>query len=279
MEAGSILNAAAVGQVEDAGVSVQVKEVSSDDYDAGLIIMQVPDAGETVRKGSDVVQLLVSTGARKMEMPLLAGIASSDAVATLKSMGISMITLERNVSSDFALDTVISSVPEPGMQVDKDSEVTLYISGGSVVCPLLLGLTLAEAEEVVTDSQLTLNPLLNYVDTEDDLQHGLIAQQTPEADSRVVLSSPVTLSLYRCLPDVRSEVLEVSVPPNEENTDVTVKVTFQAEDSTYEWTYTTFICVADSLNRDYLVTIEFPDNRNYICVVYTDGALLQRYEF
>ena len=274
---GQELNSA-VQQIQDVGADVQVKEVSSDDYAQGLIIMQVPEAGETIRKGTDVVQLLVSTGPRKMEMPSLTGSPYSEAVSLLKSMGINMITLERSVSGDFALDSVISTQPAAGSMVDRDTEVTLNISGGVAVVPSLTGLTLAEAEEAITNSQLTLNPSLNYVDTENDLLHGLVAQQTPEADSRLVLSSPVALSLYRCQPDVRSEVLEVNVPQNAENTDVTVKVTIQAENSTYEWMIATFVCFADG-SRDYLVTVEFPDNRKYVCMIYVDGAVMQRYEF
>ena len=267
---------AAVQQIRDAGADAQVKEVSSDDYIAGLIIMQVPEAGETIRRGKDVVQLLVSTGPRKMEMPTLTGSPYADAVSLLKSMGITMITLERAVSADYALDTVISTQPEAGAQVDKATEVTLNISGGAATVPSLIGLPLEAVEAKITDSQLTLNAAMNPpVDTVDPLLHGLVAQQSPEAESRTMLSSPVTVSLYRCAERVHSEVFEISIPENEEKTDVTVKVTLQAENSAYEWVYTSFICMADGI-RDYLVTVEFPDDRSYVCTVYADSAVVQR---
>ena len=267
---------AAVQQIRDAGGEVQIKEVSSDEYLAGQVIMQVPDAGETIRKGTDVVQLLVSTGPKKQEMPSLENYSYTDATNLLKSMGLTKINYERASSSEYAPDSVISCQPEPGTLVDKDTEITLMISGGLAVVPALTGMTLEEAENAITNSQLTLNLNLNYVDTEDRLLHGLVAQQSPETDTQVVLSSAVTLYLYRCAEALRSEVIEVNVPSND--ADRTVRVTIQAENSTNELVIATFPCLKDS-NRDYLVTVQFPDDRNYVCMVYVDGAVSQRFEF
>ena len=109
------------------GLEVQIKEVSNDDYAVGLVIMQVPEAGETVQKGSPV-QLLVSTGAKKQEMPILAGATSSDAITLLKNMGITQITTVMAVSAEFAPDTVISCEPAAGATVDKDTEVIYFKS-------------------------------------------------------------------------------------------------------------------------------------------------------
>ncbi len=263
--------------LEDIGAEVQVKEVSSDDYETGLVILQAPDAGETIRKEHDVVQLLVSTGPKKQEMPTLAGTSYTEAVKLLNSMGITTITTERAVSAEQALDMVISCMPEAGSPVDKDTAVSLIISGGETIVPSLAGLTLEEAENKITDQKMMLNTTLNYVDTEDASLHGRVAQQSPEAESRVVLSTPVTLSLYRCPAMVREVSMEVTVPEEKSENDVTVRVTIQAENSTNELQVISYVCAKDN-SRTQTVPVYLPDGRKYFCMVYLDGAAVQRIE-
>ena len=256
------------------GLEVQIKEVSNDDYAVGLVIMQVPEAGETVQKGSPV-QLLVSTGAKKQEMPILAGATSSDAITLLKNMGITQITTVMAVSAEFAPDTVISCEPAAGATVDKDTEVKLTVSGGEAIVPDLRGMTLTEAEEYVMENHLTFNSTLNFVDTDDPEKHGLVAGQTPESDAHVLLQTAVSLSLYRCPERVRQEKLEVTV--KESDADIAVRVAIQAVGSTAEWTCISYVCKAEK-GRSQMVTLEVPDNRAYVCTVYQDGVAEQRFE-
>lgn len=257
----------------DVGAEVQIKEVSSDEYAAGLIIMQVPDAGETVRKGSDVVQLLVSGGPKKQEMPALSGKTYTEAVNLLKSMNITSITVERAVSSEFAVDTVISCVPEEGSQMNRDTQVALTVSGGETVVPDVEGKRLADAEEELTDSKLTMNLTLNYVDTEEAWLHGRVARQNPEKESRVALSTPVSLYLYRCAGAANVAEVEVSVPESEET--VKVRVTLQADGSVNELAYVTYDCTPD-MGRESKVTVMLPDDRGYVCTVYMNDVAVQR---
>ena len=265
----------ALKQMSDKGLKVQTKEVSSEEYGAGVVIMQVPEAGETVRKDGDMVQLLVSTGIRKQEMPALMGATYTEAVNLLKSMGITQITTEKAVSGEFAPDIVMACTPAAGDTVDKDTQVTLTVCGGEAVVPNLVMKPLAEAEETVTNSQLTLSGTLNYVDTDTPTMHGLVASQTPEADSRVVLQSAVSVNLYRCPSEVRKQEIQVTVP--ESDKEVMVKVTLQAEGSTMEWVYVTYPCGVD-IGRVQKVTLELPDDRNYVCMIYLDGVLDKRIE-
>lgn len=44
-----------------------------------------------------------------------------------------------------------------------------------------------------------------------------------------------------------------------------------------EWNYVTYVCSSD-MGRNQLVTVELPDERSYICIVYTDGSMNQRFE-
>ena len=265
----------AVETLRKAGLEVILRESSSYEYESGLVIKQVPDAGETLQKEREQVQLLVSTGPMKQEMPVLVGSSYADASALLKNMNITSITLERAASAEYEPDTVMGSVPEAGTLVDKDTAVVLTVSGGEVIVPNLTEATLAEAEAAVTDSRLVLNTQLDFVDTDEPELHGLVAAQSPEADTRVIYQTPVSLKIYRCTETIHREELSVTVPESEG--DVTVKVTMQAEGSPVEWTYVSYVCKAD-MGRTQLVTLEIPDNRRYVYMVYLDGALSQRTE-
>ena len=262
-------------RIGKAGLEIQVKEASSDEYDAGIVIMQVPEAGETVQKDRDVIQVLVSTGRKKMVMPDLAGMSYSDATAQLKTLGVTSVTMERAVSGDYPPDQVISSTPAKDDTFDSDTEVILTVSGGETVVPDLGAMTLAQAEDYATDGKLTLAGQLNFVDTDDSELHGRVASQSPDPDARVVLQTPISLSLYRCPERTRRQDLAVTVP--ESDTDVNVRVTMQAVGSTVEWTYVSYVCAAD-MGRTQLVALELPDDRSYVCMVLLDGVMSQRVE-
>ena len=267
--------ASAVERMTNAGLGVQLKEVSSNEYEAGLVIMQVPEAGETIQKDRETVQLLISTGIRKKEMPALTGSAYSDAATLLKSMGILKVSGVQAISNEYAPDIVMSSVPEAGETVDKDTEVILTVSGGDAIVPDLKMMSLEEAEAYVADTQLILAPQLSYADTESESLHGRVYSQTPESDTHVVFQTPISLTLYRHPELARREEIPVTVKESE--SDVQVRVTIQAEGSRMEWNYVSYVCSA-SMGRTQLVTVELPDDRKYICIVYQDGSMSQRME-
>ena len=267
--------AAAAERLDRAGLEYILRETSSNDYEAGIVIRQVPDPGETIQKEREQVQLLVSTGPKKQEMPNLIGTAYSEANTQLKNMGITAITVVRAVSSEYDLDMVMETSPAAGETLDRDTPVVLTISGGETTVPDLRGMTLGEAEKAIPDSRLVISTQLSFTDTEDGNLHGLVAAQNPEADARVTVQSAVTLSLYRAADRIHKEEIEVNVP--ESDTDVTVRVTLQAADSSVEWTYVSYVCAAN-MGRTQTVTLEIPDGRSYVCLVYLDSVMSQRFE-
>ena len=246
--------------------------VNSEEYAAGKVFLQNPEAEAVTRKG-DTVLLTVSSGPAAMVMPDLQSAPYSEAVTLLNSMGISQITIERAARNDFSPDTVVSQTPAANEPVTKDQTVMLTISGGEAVVPNLMGLTLAEAETVLQNNNLALNPSLQYVDTAEPEQHGLIASQMPEAETRVILNTSVALKIYRCADVGASAEIEVSVPESEK--DVTVRITLQAEGSNMELEAVSYVCSA-SAYRTQNVKLNLPDGRKYWYTVYLDGAQTQR---
>ena len=85
----------------------------------------------------------------------------------------------------------------------------------------------------------------------------------------------VSISLYRCLDIAEYREISVTIPQSE--SDVTVRVTLQAENSSFEMLALSYICSVDQ-NREQLIKLELPDSRKYICTIYADNAVLQRTE-
>ena len=248
--------------------------VNSEEYAAGQVFLQNPEAESVTRKG-DMVLLTVSSGPAAVIMPDLQGAPYSEALSMLNGIGITQITIERTARNDFSPDTVVSQTPAAGETVSKDQTVLLSISGGEAVVPNLINLTLTEAESALQNSKLVLNTSLQYVDTEDAGQHGLIAAQTPEADSRVILNTAVSLKIYRCTATSASTEIEVTVP--ESDKDITVRITLTAEDSNVELEAVSYICAADAY-RTQNVKLNLPDGRKYWYTIYLDGVQNQRVE-
>lgn len=246
--------------------------VNSEEYPAGRVFLQNPEAESVTRKG-DTVLLTVSSGPAAMSMPDLQGAPSSEALSMLNGMGITQITIERAARNDFSPDTVVSQSPEANSPVTKDQAVLLTVSGGETVVPALAGMTLSEAETVLQNNNLIMNPVLQYVDTDSAEEQGLIAGQTPDPDSRVILNTSVSLKVFRC-PDIsNSTEIEVTVP--EDDKDVTVRITLQAEGSTVELEAVSYVCAANAF-RTQNVKLNLPDGRKYWYTVYLNGAQTQR---
>ena len=247
--------------------------VSSEEFAANTVFLQNPAAESTTRKG-DTVLLTVSTGPVSYPMPDLQRKTVSEASATLRDMGINQITMERVADAEFTLDTVVRQTPAAGEPVTRDASVVLTVSGGEAQVPDLLGMTMAEVEQTILASRLTVNTALNYIDTDDESLHGRVAAQQPESGNRVVENYPVTLSLYRYPSERSTAVVEITAPEKQE--DVGVRITLQAEQSNivFEFSYT---CTPEQ-PRKQTVTLDLPDYRTYICTVSFDGAQAQRLE-
>ena len=86
----------------------------------------------------------------------------------------------------------------------------------------------------------------------------------------MLLQAPVTLSLYRNAEAAKRKSVDVTVPESDQ--DITVRLTLQAEGSSVEWVFVTYICAPD-VGRTQMVTVDLPDERDYTCQIYIDGVL------
>ncbi len=113
---------------------VQGGTQTSDEYEAGYIIDQTPNANRSVKPGTEIT-VTVSSGAMTDEMPDLYRSTQSEAVAALNSLGIrlSEITIYEENTSDAALvGRVLRSEPAEGELLYDGDSVSLWIGVASL---------------------------------------------------------------------------------------------------------------------------------------------------
>ena len=247
--------------LEREGLKYKELYVDSDDVKVNLVMYQDPEAGDTVL-------ISVSSGPAQLSMPDVVGMKIEDAKALLQSYGFTQMTLYPVLNGDYAIGTVVSQTPAANDKADKETPVSISYSGGKTTVPQLKNLTLAEAESLLKQSQLRINPVLTYVDTRNAKDHGKITVQSPAENLDVMLDSEVALSVYRYPTDKADYSFEVILKNTGE--DINLRVTLQAEDSELELESFSHVYPPD-MERNQRITINLPDTRTYICKVYQNG--------
>lgn len=245
---------------------------NTDDVKVNVVMVQKPEADTVVRKG-DTVMLSVSSGPSQLTMPDVMGMNVEEAKALLKSYGF-LPDFERVINGEYPTDTVVSQTPVANEKVDKDTPVSISYSGGKTTVPVLKNLTLAEAEELLKQYQLRINPTLTYVDTRNAKDHGKITGQSPAENLDVMLDSEVSLNIYRYPTDKADYSFDVTLNKSEE--DITLRITLQADASALELESYTHVYPQD-MDRKQPVTINLPDGRTYTCRVYQNGEISETF--
>lgn len=118
----------AVADVRSAGLVAVVESAPSLTSPRGAVISQHPRAGTDLDIGS-VVEVVVSEGITRVEMPKAVGQPFEDVVVPLDEAGVDY-TVDRVASETVADGIVIEQVPEPGRRVTAADEVRFTVSTG-----------------------------------------------------------------------------------------------------------------------------------------------------
>ncbi len=256
------------------GLKYKELYVDSDDVKVNVVMYQNPEADTVVRK-EDTVLISVSSGPAQLTMPDVTGMNIEDAKSLLQSYGFTQMTLYPVLNGDYSIGTVVSQTPAANDKADKETPVSISYSGGKTTVPTLKNLTLAEAENLLKQNQLRINPVLTYVDTRNAKEHGKITGQSPAENLDVMLDSEVVLSVFRYPTDKADYSFEVVLKTTEE--DINLRVTLQAQDSELELESYSHVYPPD-MDRTQRITVNIPDTRSYICKVYQNGELADTFE-
>lgn len=124
----------AEADVTDAGLVPEVRTSYSLTGARGTVIGQDPPPGSRVREGSKV-QVVVSRGVNRVEMPDAVGRPLDEVTAPLEEAGVKVETT-RSASETVAEGLVISQEPGPGVLVTGDDVARFVVSDGPADRPV-----------------------------------------------------------------------------------------------------------------------------------------------
>ena len=196
-------------QIEDAGLTAEVRREPSDTVERGRVIAQDPDPLTLLPPG-DAVQVTVSTGPSDVVVPYVIGKDKDEARQILTDAGLEVKLVREK--SDQPRDLVIRTDPEPAQDATKGSVVTVFYSAGPQEVPSVVGMQQEEATRVLERAGFTVD--VTY-DSTTVAQKGQVLKQSPEAyteqpqGTRVI----ITVSSYE-EPTPTPTPSETTTPPS-----------------------------------------------------------------
>jgi serine/threonine-protein kinase len=184
--------AQAVAQIEQAGLVAHVVPQPSSSVSKGVVINTNPPNGQSVPKGSSVT-VFVSSGIANALLPDVTNQPQDQAQSTLSTAGFTHVTLLTDAQSTLPSGEVDHMTPAPNKKYPPDTQVTLYISGGGVKVPQVVGLSLSSAQATLSSFGLkwTIQQIPGPVG--DNIAPLTVWNQNPASNTSVPRGSSVTL--------------------------------------------------------------------------------------
>ncbi|MGW0629890.1 Stk1 family PASTA domain-containing Ser/Thr kinase [Streptomyces sp. NPDC002758] len=147
--------ATATKMADNVGLQLSFSSKTCDKQPKGKVCTQDPTPGTDVKK-NDTINLVVSTGAPKIEVPDVEGLSFNEAESTLKKDGFAVQKQAQESTED--PDTVLAQDPKGGEQRQKGSTVTLTVAKETarVTVPDLTGKTPQDAKTLLESKGLVL---------------------------------------------------------------------------------------------------------------------------
>jgi eukaryotic-like serine/threonine-protein kinase len=168
--------AQAVAQIKSAGLVPQVVSKNDSGVQKGYVINTNPPGGNSIAKGA-TVQVYVSSGAAKVQIPNVIGMQSAAAQQKLASVGLNNVTTQPDAQSTLPQGEVDHMSPQQGSMVDPSQQITLYISGGGTAVPEVTNIPVSSAIASLQGSGFTYK--IDYTPGPSGTQPGLVWQQQP----------------------------------------------------------------------------------------------------
>jgi serine/threonine protein kinase/beta-lactam-binding protein with PASTA domain len=154
----------------------------------GTVISTSPANGASVAENS-TVKLFYSTGPGKVKVPDVHGEQYSVAASTLQADGFKVT--EQAVNSSQPANTVVRQTPAAGTLEAPGSYVTIYVSGGGVPVPSVIGDPVATAQQIL--AQAGFNVVTHTVAGPSGSTPGVVFSQNPDSGSK---PSGSTVTIY-----------------------------------------------------------------------------------
>jgi eukaryotic-like serine/threonine-protein kinase len=182
--------------ITHAGLTFKVVQTPSTTVAKNIVIRTSPPNGNTVAAGSQV-QLYVSSGPAKVQVPDVKGLSAAAATSELKSKGF-LVNQQTDSNSTKPQGTVVRQSPGPNKTETVGTQVTIFVSGGGIDVPGVVGDTYQEALSKLSSAGLT--NVTRQFTQDPQLANGSVASQSPNAGQRVAPGTLITLTVVKNQP-------------------------------------------------------------------------------
>jgi serine/threonine-protein kinase len=187
--------------VSQLGWNIMISVERSDEVALGEVIRTVPPTGSMLQEGNDLT-LVVSEGPTLAVVPDVNGLSRDDAVVALEAQGLVVAEVIRDddaVPAGRVVSWIVTEQPNllAGSEVLKGTQVEITVSGGPVFrnVPNLIGRSEADAQSQLVAVQLVGQRNDDVFSLE--IEAGLVASQTPEANGQLARNGVVAYSLSK----------------------------------------------------------------------------------
>ena len=174
------------------GIKLLVTSKSySEDVPAGRVITSNPGGGGHLSKGG-VVQVVISKGPERINVPTIAGMTPDAAAAALANAGLKVGTTTQGYSSTIADGMVIDGDPVAGTAVKRNSLVNILISKGVQTVQLVsyVGQSGDQAANELTSAGFKVKSTFGFSES---IPAGNVITQTPAGGSPIPVGSSVAI--------------------------------------------------------------------------------------
>jgi len=180
------------------GLSLEKSEESvfHNEIEKGYVVSQEPKPGERIKQTRKVV-VTVSKGPKIVELPDFSNRPLREAEVILDNLGLSLKEITYEYSEKLRENFIISQSPEPGSEIEINTQVQLVVSKGPqpimVTMPSLLGVEKERAFNLIQRNGLKVGKL-NY-NKSTRYEEGLVKNQQYKAGENVPENSTVDLGI------------------------------------------------------------------------------------
>lgn len=240
-------------------------EETSADVEEGKVIRTAPEAGATVKEGTEI-DLFVSAGKERKPMADYTGKTLEETRELLEEAGFRDVEVEKIHDSSEA-GTVLEQSPNPDEQViPEETGVELTVSAGLANIDLkdLSGYTEKSLEDYADSNGIIVN--ISSEEYSDSVPAGQVMGQTPSAGTEVEPGSTIDVTLSKGPEEIPpAEVtVEIVIPYDPEVEGEPQEVQIYLEDATHSMTepYEKFL-ITEETERTIDMTIEKDTKAGY----------------
>jgi serine/threonine-protein kinase len=189
----------AKAELRDQGLNAEVAgEMFSEEFEKGLVARQSIGPGDPPVKPGRTIELTLSKGPDRREVPNLIGMNEAGALAALLDRGLRLSDeIKEEYSEGMEQGLIINQQPEKGTMVERNSTVQITVSMGPepeiITMPDLIGERETEAKDILTENNLKLDSIT--WESSSQIPYGRVVSQDPKAGAGVEEGTKVRIVL------------------------------------------------------------------------------------